>query len=115
MASQRRASWCHLVTKILKTLSLPVSGRGIHPRTIKYSWNASSLGHTGDILEVGAFWSIRTKDIPSFDRYFSQLQAFYNDYRSVRRVSHASSPLILTVIAAAPSFLHHPVNTPSVV
>lgn len=34
----------------------------------------------GDILEVGAFWSIRTKDIPSFDRYFSQLQTFYNDF-----------------------------------
>ncbi|KAI0265176.1 proteasome 26S subunit [Gloeopeniophorella convolvens] len=27
-----------------------------------------------DILEIGAFWSIRTKDVPSFDRYFSQLQ-----------------------------------------
>ncbi|KAJ3005830.1 hypothetical protein NUW54_g4167 [Trametes sanguinea] len=36
-----------------------------------------------DILEVGAFWSIRTKDIPSFDRYFSQLQTFYNDFRYV--------------------------------
>ncbi len=39
--------------------------------------------YSGDILEVGAFWSIRTKDIPSFDRYFSQLQTFYNDYRCV--------------------------------
>lgn len=38
---------------------------------------------TGEILEIGAFWSIRTKDIPSFDRYFSQLQTFYNDYRYV--------------------------------
>lgn len=36
---------------------------------------------TGEVLEIGAFWSIRTKDIPSFDRYFSQLQIFYNDYR----------------------------------
>jgi 26S proteasome regulatory subunit N12 len=37
----------------------------------------------GDILEIGAFWSIRTKDVPSFDRYFSQLQTFYTDYRLV--------------------------------
>ena len=37
--------------------------------------------HVGDILEVGAFWSIRSRDIPSFDRYYSQLQTFYNDYR----------------------------------
>ncbi|KAH7924037.1 hypothetical protein BV22DRAFT_1105717 [Leucogyrophana mollusca] len=34
-----------------------------------------------DILEIGAFWSIRSKDVPSFDRYFSQLQTFYTDYR----------------------------------
>lgn len=38
----------------------------------------------GDILEIGALCSIRTKDIPSFDRYFSQLQVFYTDYRYVR-------------------------------
>ena len=35
----------------------------------------------GDILEIGALWSTRVKDIPSFDRYFSQLQVFYADYR----------------------------------
>lgn len=35
----------------------------------------------GDILEIGALWSTRVKDIPSFDRYFSQLQVFYTDYR----------------------------------
>ena len=46
--------------------------------------NPSNPFLTGDVLEVGAFWSIRTKDIPSFDRYFSQLQTFYNDYRCVR-------------------------------
>ncbi|KAF8174021.1 SAC3/GANP/Nin1/mts3/eIF-3 p25, partial [Mycena galopus ATCC 62051] len=34
----------------------------------------------GEILEIGAFWNIRTQDVPSFDRYFSQLQAFYTDY-----------------------------------
>ena len=37
--------------------------------------------HAGDILEIGALWSTRVKDIPSFDRYFSQLQVFYTDYR----------------------------------
>jgi len=35
---------------------------------------------TRDILEIGAFWSIRTRDVPAFDRYFSQLQTFYYDY-----------------------------------
>ncbi|KAI0638321.1 COP9 signalosome [Trametes polyzona] len=46
-----------------------------------------------DILEVGAFWSIRTKDIPSFDRYFSQLQTFYNDFGSVLPPSPREYPL----------------------
>ncbi|KAH0840063.1 COP9 signalosome [Lanmaoa asiatica] len=41
-----------------------------------------------DILEIGAFCSIRAKDVPSFDRYFSQLQTFYTDFRSGQ-----SSPL----------------------
>ena len=40
------------------------------------------IGFAGDILEIGAFWSIRAKDVPSFDRYFSQLHTFYTDYRS---------------------------------
>lgn len=44
----------------------------------------------GEILELGAFWSIRSEDVPSFDRYYSQLQSFYDDYRS------APLPLILT-------------------
>src|SRR6267154_352212 len=40
---------------------------------------------TGDILEIVVFWSIRAQDIPSFDRYFSQLYTFYTDYRYVHR------------------------------
>src|SRR5882762_1931772 len=60
-----------------KTWSSPVRiVTGIH------SENDLLMFKPGDILEMGAFWSIRTKDVPSFDRYFSQLQTFYNDYRS---------------------------------
>ncbi|KDQ64726.1 hypothetical protein JAAARDRAFT_167316 [Jaapia argillacea MUCL 33604] len=44
--------------------------------------NLDDLVVARDILEIGAFASIRAKDIPSFDRYFSQLQTFYNDYGS---------------------------------
>lgn len=43
--------------------------------------------NSGDILEIGAFWSIRVKDVPSFDRYFSQLQTFYSDYDGAIRPS----------------------------
>lgn len=36
-----------------------------------------------EILEHGAFLSIRTHDIPAFERYVSQLKVFYNDFRCV--------------------------------
>ncbi|KAG8967626.1 hypothetical protein FRC03_009655 [Tulasnella sp. 419] len=45
--------------------------------------NLDDLAVTRDILEMGALWSVRSKDIPSFDRYFAQLQTFYVDYNSV--------------------------------
>ncbi|KAI8926761.1 proteasome 26S subunit [Entophlyctis helioformis] len=36
-----------------------------------------------EILEIGALWSIRSKDIPSFERYIAQLKAYYVDYATV--------------------------------
>ncbi|KZT65992.1 hypothetical protein DAEQUDRAFT_768354 [Daedalea quercina L-15889] len=46
-----------------------------------------------DVLEIGAFWSIRSRDIPSFDRYYSQLQTFYNDYSSALPPSPREYPI----------------------
>jgi len=46
-----------------------------------------------EVLEIGAFWSIRSKDIPSFDRYFSQLQTFYNDYSAQLPPSQREYPI----------------------
>ncbi|KAF7313679.1 PCI domain-containing protein [Mycena chlorophos] len=47
--------------------------------------NPSDLVVAREILEIGAFWSIRSQDVPSFDRYFSQLQTFYTDYATLAR------------------------------
>ncbi|KAI0693566.1 proteasome 26S subunit [Cytidiella melzeri] len=55
--------------------------------------NLEDLVVAREILEIGAFWSIRTKDIPSFDRYFSQLQTFYNDYSSALPPSSREFPI----------------------
>ncbi|KAH9045179.1 proteasome 26S subunit [Lactarius pseudohatsudake] len=46
-----------------------------------------------EILEIGAFWSIRTRDVPSFDRYFSQLQTFYNDLSTILPPSEREFPI----------------------
>lgn len=55
--------------------------------------NFNDLVVARDILEIGAFWSIRVQDVPSFDRYFSQLQIFYTDYSSVLPPSKREFPL----------------------
>lgn len=34
-----------------------------------------------DILEIGAFWSIAKRDIPSFERYMAQLKCYYLDFK----------------------------------
>lgn len=33
----------------------------------------------GDILEIGAYYSVRVKDIASFERYIAQLNTYYHD------------------------------------
>lgn len=48
---------------------------------------------------MGAIWSIRTRDIPSFERHFAQLSTFYTDYSSqLPPSSRASSILGLNLI-----------------
>jgi 26S proteasome regulatory subunit N12 len=37
-----------------------------------------------DVLEIGAFWSIARRDIPSFERYMAQLKCYYLDFKLVR-------------------------------
>ncbi len=34
-----------------------------------------------DVLEIGAFWSIAKRDIPSFERYMAQLKCYYLDFK----------------------------------
>ncbi|CAO1614949.1 unnamed protein product [Parajaminaea phylloscopi] len=47
-----------------------------------------------DILEIGAFSSIRNKDVASFDRYMDLLKAFYNDLSSRLPPSNNQQPLL---------------------
>ncbi|KAI9316438.1 cornichon protein-domain-containing protein, partial [Dichotomocladium elegans] len=48
----------------------------------------------GEILEMGAYYSIRTKDIGSFERYISQLNTYYHDLASILPPSPQMYPLI---------------------
>lgn len=41
------------------------------------------LSITRDVLEIGVQYSILVKDIPSFERYMSQLKCYYYDYKKI--------------------------------
>ncbi|THH12223.1 hypothetical protein EW145_g140 [Phellinidium pouzarii] len=69
--------------ELLTRLKLVLSSAGLLPVLTTPNPNIEDLVVVRDILEIGAFWSIRSKDVPSFDRYFSQLQTLYTDYRHV--------------------------------
>ncbi|CAG8588529.1 445_t:CDS:2 [Acaulospora colombiana] len=56
--------------------------------------NAEELLVARDILEIGALWSVRVKDIPSFERYIAQLNTYYTDYSSLLPPSHQMYPLM---------------------
>ncbi|UYV74881.1 PSMD8 [Cordylochernes scorpioides] len=49
----------------------------------------------GDILEVGAQWSIAMKNIPSFERYMAQLKTYYMDYDLTRTLIYSSGDTTL--------------------
>ncbi|KAG1138607.1 hypothetical protein G6F37_010656 [Rhizopus arrhizus] len=47
-----------------------------------------------DILEIGAYYSVRIKDIASFERYIAQLNTYYHDLLAVLPPSQQMYPLI---------------------
>ncbi|CAG8553979.1 6822_t:CDS:2 [Funneliformis mosseae] len=55
--------------------------------------NSDELLVARDILEIGAYWSVRAKDIPSFERYIAQLNTYYTDYSSLLPPSQSMYPL----------------------
>ncbi|KAI8817967.1 COP9 signalosome [Fimicolochytrium jonesii] len=56
--------------------------------------DAQELLLAREVLEIGAQWSIRVKDIPSFERYISQLKTYYNDYSKQLPESARTYPLL---------------------
>lgn len=54
---------------------LPTGEDGVDAATLK-----KDLLTGRDVLEIGALFSVLTKDIPAFERYLSQLKCYYFDY-----------------------------------
>lgn len=64
---------------LLENLKLLLSQISFQP----VDTSVSSLIHCRDVLEIGAFFSIETQRVDSFERYFSQLKVYYFDYKDV--------------------------------
>lgn len=55
--------------------------------------DSGALTQAREILEIGAFHSIRTQDVPAFERYLSLLSTYYNDLASSLPKSSNEAPL----------------------
>ena len=50
---------------------------------------------TGEVLELGAYWSVKVKNVQTFERYLTQLQTFYFDStKSLLPASQRMFPLL---------------------
>lgn len=59
---------------LLQLSFLPSEGASLDQRELILARNT---------LEIGALWSIETRDIPSFQRYMAQLKCYYFDYAAL--------------------------------
>lgn len=80
--------------ELLTSLKLGLSATGLLPVLPRPDPNLEDLVVVRNIFEIGAFCSIRSQDVPSFDRYFAQLQTLYNDYSSILPPSPREYPLV---------------------
>lgn len=76
---------------LLAKLKIELVGAGLLLPSLDSNPQDLALAREG--LELGAIWSIRTQDVPSFDRYFSQLQTFYTDFSAVLPPSPREYPI----------------------
>ncbi|KAJ1910065.1 regulatory particle non-ATPase [Tieghemiomyces parasiticus] len=58
------------------------------------SSNTEGLALARDVLEIGAYWSIRVGDIKSFERYIQLLQPYYTNFAAQLPASPRMYPLI---------------------
>ncbi|BGP37095.1 regulatory particle non-ATPase [Rhodotorula kratochvilovae] len=56
--------------------------------------DTGALTTAREVLELGALFSVRTDDIPSFERYLSLLSPYYADLSSTLPASENEAPLI---------------------
>lgn len=84
--NQLFVEWTRQPTKIVKNIENLLENLKLTLSQVSFqqsNLSANSLVHCRDVLEIGAFFSIETQRIDSFERYFSQLKVYYFDYKDV--------------------------------
>lgn len=69
------------VENLLTSMKIALTEANFMPTITNPS--AKELVVARDVLEIGVQWSIEKKDIPSFERYMSQLKVYYYDYSGI--------------------------------
>lgn len=80
------AEWTRRPTKDVKKIDNLLESLKLTLSQISFQQSdlsANQLIHCRDVLEIGAFFSIETQKIDSFERYFSQLKVYYFDYKDI--------------------------------
>ncbi|PWN26646.1 hypothetical protein BDZ90DRAFT_221676 [Jaminaea rosea] len=79
----------------LTKLKIALTQQGLlAPRPDDPSLSKDDLLLARDVLEVGAFWSIRVKDVRGFERYMDLLRVFYTDLSAQLPPSSNHEPLL---------------------
>ncbi|KAH9809976.1 COP9 signalosome [Melampsora americana] len=92
-SNQSKSNQIH---QLLIKLKIALAQSSLLMPTLKDSTliDSDSLTKARDILEFGAFYSVRSQDIPAFERYIAQLGPYYNDYNSILPNSERRYPII---------------------
>lgn len=80
------AEWTRRPTKIVKNIDSQLENLKKYlydPSLQQTELGPNSLIHCRDVLEIGAFFSIETQRVDSFERYLSQLKVYYFDYKDL--------------------------------
>ncbi|GAA5957350.1 hypothetical protein JCM3765_000432 [Sporobolomyces pararoseus] len=79
------------LSSLLSQLKLQLAQLGLLVPTTSQSLEPSALSTAREILEIGAIHSVRTSDVPAFERYLSLLQSYYQDPSIISKLSSSST------------------------
>ncbi|GAA5894979.1 proteasome regulatory particle lid subunit RPN12 [Sporobolomyces salmoneus] len=79
------------ISSLLSQLKVQLATLGLLFPTNSEELDSTALSTARDILEIGAIHSLRTSDVPAFERYLSLLQSYYQDSSLTSKLSSSPS------------------------